>query len=200
MISLAVTGGIGSGKSTVCSTFRRMRVPVLSADDLSKRIANTDAGVRRKIVALIGPDAYGRSGRLDRAFVAGKVFSRPSLRTKLEAILHPAVLRSVNAWLRSHRSRKSSVVAVEAALVFESGLDRLVDLVVVVDAPVALRTRRIVARDTVTTAQVKKRMAAQMSDGARRRRADVVLSNTSTKKALALRARFLIQVLRKVSL
>jgi len=198
MIRIAVTGGIGSGKSTVCSTFRRMRIPVLSADDLSKSIANSDPGVRRRIKKALGRGAYTASGKLDRGYVAVKVFSKPSLRSRIEAILHPAVLRDVRSWFHAQRKTGTPIAVVEAALVFESGLDTLVDLVVVVDAPGNVRLRRIIRRDKAPAAHVKRRMAAQMSDTDRRALADVVLSNTSSKEALARRARFLIQVLRKL--
>ena len=198
MITIAVTGGIGSGKSTVCRSFRSMRVPVLSADDLSKQIANEVPAVRKKIVALLGPHAYAPDRSLDRSYVAQKVFSNARLRRSLEQILHPAVLRRVRAWFGEQQKKGKRIAAVEAALVFESGLDKLVDMVVVVDAAKAERVRRIQARDGLSKAEIRRRMDAQMPDRERLKKADVILRNSGQKKALIRRSQFLIQVLRKL--
>ncbi len=198
MVRLAVTGGIGSGKTAFCDALRRRRVPVLSADDLSKEIAYTVPAVRRQIRELLGAAAYAASGRLDRAFVARRVFGHPRLLRKLESVLHPEVLRGVRRWFRLQEKRKKRVAVVEAALVYESGLDALVDFVVVVDAPRAERLRRIQARDGLTQADIKRRMNAQMSDRERRTKADVLVHNAGTEAALARKARFILEVIRRL--
>jgi len=199
MITVAVTGGMGSGKSTICSAFRSLRVPVLSADELSKKIADTVPAVRKKIVSLLGTGAYSRSGKLDRAYVASRIFASPPVRRKLESILHPIVLKRVKAWFAGQKKNGKNIAVVEAALVYESGLDRLVDLVLVVDAPKEVRVRRLQKRDGFTKQDIRRRMRAQMDDAERRQRADVVIRNAGRQSSLRRRARFFIDVLRKIS-
>ncbi len=198
MLSVAVTGGIGSGKTLLCDVFRSLRIPVLSADDLSKEIADTVPAVRRRIRALLGPDSYTSRGSLDRRYVAERVFGRPRILRRLEGILHPAVLRKTKSWLAAHRKKGTRIAVVEAALVFESGLDSLVDIVVVVDAPKEERVRRVQARDGSSMAQIRRRMAAQIADKDRRERADIVVKNTGRVAEFRRKGKFLAQVFRSM--
>ncbi len=198
MLTVALTGGIGSGKSTVARILTRKGIPVLRADDVSKKISVTDQGARRAIRRLFGENAYTASGRLDRSYIAAAVFQDPSKRRALERILHPRVRKYIMRWFAAQRRRRVDVAVVEAALVFESRLDKAVDIVVVVDATMRDRVSRVIRRDGVTAESVKRRIAAQMSDARRRSKADIVIRNDGTVAALARKMRYAASLLRAI--
>jgi dephospho-CoA kinase len=172
---IGITGGIGSGKSTVCRLFETLGVPVYYADDRAKRLMQEDALLRSAIAERFGPEVYATDGSLRRAELATLVFGDPEALADLNALVHPAVFRDAAAW--SEAQRGHPYVLREAALLFESGSWRLVDEVVVVWAPEALRVHRVMARDGVTEAEVRARMDRQWPDEEKRRRADHVITN-----------------------
>ncbi|MDR2912603.1 MAG: dephospho-CoA kinase [Alistipes sp.] len=190
---VGVTGGIGSGKSTVCESFAELGVPVYDSDARARELMNNDVGVRREIVALLGAGAYLESefggeflGRLNSAFVAAKVFEDRALLASLNAIVHPAVAKDFEVWAAAFSDRP--YVVFESAILFESGFDRFADLIVTVSASVELRIERVLARgrgiggvsrdaEGISREEVMRRMANQMSDAEREARADFVVDN-----------------------
>ena len=166
MLRIGVTGGIGSGKSTVCRIFSALGAPVYDSDARAKALMNGDPVLARQIIGLLGPGAY-RDGRLDRAFVARRVFGDRALLEGLNAIVHPAVGRDFEAWARLREKEGVPYVLLESAILFESGFDACVDRTVTVSAPLELRVARTVARDGADEAQVRARIASQ-ADEARR--------------------------------
>ncbi len=191
-----VTGGIGSGKSAVCAILERQGIPVLSADLLARELCETDQTVRRKIVALLGPASYRADGSYDRPYVADRIFSDRGLQNKLESIIHPAVERELQKRLSELKTAGHRVAAIEAALVFESGMDEWLQCVLVVDAPEALRLERVMKRDGVDASAVRRRMRAQLSASEVRRRADIVVENDGTLAELEPRVEFALNILR----
>ncbi len=173
MIKIGITGGIGSGKSTVCRVFSLLDIPCYDSDREAKHLMNTDAVLRSRIGDLLGPEAYTSDG-LDRAYVSARVFEDPELLHRLNAIVHPAVERDFEQWAESQRS---PYVIEESAILFESGADRLMDRTVAVIAPEAIRIRRVCLRDHRDEAAVRARIANQMSDEERIRRADYILQS-----------------------
>ncbi len=184
MRTLGITGGIGSGKSTVCRLLEALGARVFYADEEAKRLMTEVPALRRAIVEAFGPESYLPDGRLNRAYLAERVFHDPEALRRLNALVHPRVLEAFEQAREQAAREQVPLLVLEAALLFESGADRLVDHVLVVDAPEAERIRRVVARDGVTPEQVHARMQHQLPSEELRRRADFVLENTGSLETL----------------
>jgi dephospho-CoA kinase len=160
MIVVGLTGGIGSGKSTIAKVFRALGVPVFESDAEAKHILN-----REDVVQHIS-DTFGEwlinSGRVDRAKLAGLVFGDKQELAKLNAIIHPAVRKQFLAWVDANSN--SPYVINEAAILFESGLAEMTRFTINVSAPVEERIKRVIARDALTREEVTSRINNQMSD------------------------------------
>lgn len=173
MMKVGVTGGIGSGKSTVCGLFALRGIAVYDSDREAKRLMSECADLRDAVVRRFGTDIY-REGTLDRARLAACVFSDAQALADLNALVHPAVMRDFEAWADA---QSSPYVVLESAILFEAGLQHSVDRTVAVLAPAELRIQRACRRDRCDEAHVRSRMAAQMSDDELCRRADFTLVN-----------------------
>ena len=187
---IGVTGGIGSGKSTVCAMFERLGVPVFSADLIAREISDTDHGVKRAIVKLIGPEAYRADGTLDRPYIASIVFSNEQLQRMLNAIVHPRVEKEIDKRIRSLSRPRAAYVIVEAALLFEAGWERKLDAVLVVDAVEETRVRRVAERDKLEERDIRRRMTAQWSQKRKIEQADYAIVNEGPLRELDARVRF----------
>jgi dephospho-CoA kinase len=175
---IGVTGGIGSGKTKVCREFGRLGRFVLSADDIARDLTATQE-VLSEIRTEFGDLALTSRGDLDRKAVASLVFHSRKARQRLNAIIHPKVFERVDEILSAQPPMKLSPYAlVEAALIFESGMNERLDYVVVVDAPEEERIRRTMERDGCSRDEVLARIAAQMSVDQKRNRADFIIENT----------------------
>lgn len=172
MIRVGLTGGIGSGKTTVARVLEQSDVPVYYTDERGRWLSDNDPGVILKIKSLFGEEAY-TGGELNRPFIAGKVFSDNLLLERLNGIVHPAVREDYRAWAAEHSEAPYTVL--ESAILFESGFDAEVEKVIVVTAPEALRIERVMRRDGSDEASVRARIAAQMEEEERIARADFVL-------------------------
>ena len=176
MVRLGLTGGIGSGKSTVAKIFEEFNIPVYYADDRAKWLMNQPE-LRKKITKLFGEEAY-KNDQLDRGFIAGIVFTNRDALNSLNAIVHPVVGKDYEQWC-AHQ--KSDIVLKEAAILIESGAIETVDEVVVVTAPAKVRMERVMKRDGVTEQQVVDRLNNQMTDSQRLKYATYVIDNGGTK-------------------
>lgn len=185
MTTVGVTGGIGSGKSAfVARLGERAGTRVVLADDLAKRLMAEDPEVRAALVARFGPATFGPDGALDRAYVASRVFGDDAELAALNAIVHPAVRRALAEETARAQADGVAVLVYEAALLVETGGAEVVDRVVVVDAPVAVRLARAAARDGVPPAAVRARMRHQADPAALRASADLVVDNSGDLAAL----------------
>ena len=173
MMKVGITGGIGSGKSTVCRLFARLGVAVYDSDAGAKRLMTEDAELRRRITDRFGAEAYA-DGTLNRTYLAGRVFSEAQALADLNAIVHPAVRADFAAWAEQ---QEGDYVILESALLFDAGFDACVDRTVAVLAPEALRIERTCRRDGCGADQVVRRIAAQLDDAALSARADYVVVN-----------------------
>lgn len=176
MMKLGITGGIGSGKSYVARLLEDRGVPVYYTDDEAKRLMNTDKGIRKALNRLIGKDAYLPGGELNKAAVAAYLFADSSRRERVNAIVHPVVREDFKRWAAE---KSVPLVAMECAILFESGFDCLVDAVLAVCASEAVRLERAMRRDGATEAQIRGRMAAQWTDEERCARAHYIIRNES---------------------
>ena len=196
---VGVTGGIGSGKSLVCGVFERLDRTVVSADALAREITDTDPAVKAEVRGLLGNDVYRTDGTLDRKLAASRVFADPLLVRRLNRIVHPRVFEALDRRLAAlPADRRRPYVVVEAALIYESGLDRTLDRVIVVDAPEEERIRRVAARDGVTEHEVRLRMAAQLPPAKKTSKADFVIVNDRNTISLDAKVRFIDGLLRSL--
>lgn len=182
MIKLGVTGGIGSGKSVVCSVISAMGYPIYNADLEARRIVDNDQEVILLIKDLFGDDIYTRSNQLNRKKVAEAVFSDQSLLEKLNSIIHPAVAEHFKLWLIEHSCR--DLVVKEAAILFESGAYKGVDKIISVVAPTEIRVKRVMERDGLSQESVLHRMNNQFSQDELIKRSDYIVENDGVKLIL----------------
>jgi dephospho-CoA kinase len=173
MMKVGITGGIGSGKSTVCRLFAQKGIAVYDSDAAAKRLMQEDGALRRQLAGRFGEGTF-RNGVLDRAYLAGIVFADPQALADLNALVHPVVMRDFDAWAAR---QEGSYVILESAILFEAGLEGYVDKTVAVLAPRELRIERTCRRDGCGADQVVRRIAAQLDDDALSARADYVVVN-----------------------
>ncbi|MDR0954368.1 MAG: dephospho-CoA kinase [Rikenellaceae bacterium] len=195
MIRVGLTGGIGSGKTTVARVLELLGIPVYYADERGRRLSDDDPEVVPKIKTLFGEEAYV-AGQLNRPLIASRVFSDATLLERLNAIIHPAVRRDYRRWAESHNDAPYTLL--ESAILFESGFDSDVDQTVAVTAPEALRIERVMRRDSSSPEAVRARIAAQTSEAERTRRADYLL-RTDDRQLLIPQILTLDQQLRQLS-
>lgn len=178
MIKVGITGGIGSGKSTVCRMFSVLRIPVFEADSVAKQLQNTDPEVRSSLIDLFGSAVYLPDQTLDRKYLSSIVFNDPSLLLQLNAIIHPAVRKAFDAW---SASQQSPYVLLEAAILYESGFYKMMDKVIVVSTDQDQRIQRVMKRDGSTEEQVLQRIGNQWTDEQRNKLADFVIHNNDNE-------------------
>lgn len=174
---VAIVGGIGSGKSVVSRLFRLMGVPVYDCDSQAKRLMNSDAALRLALIEAIDGQVYVDDGTVNRSYLASYMFGYPERIELVNGVVHPAVRADFDNWVKC---KQSSVVAVESAILFESGMDADVDAVIFVYAPMALRVRRAMERDRSDEDSINRRMKSQMDDVELRNRVSYVIVNDGT--------------------
>lgn len=160
MYKVGITGGIGSGKSTVCRLFEQNGIAVYDSDARAKALMAEDATLREQLVEAFGAECYNEQG-LDRAYLAGRVFGDEAELQRLNGIVHPAVKEDFRRWADVQRG---AYVVLESAILFESGFDTEVNTTLAVMAPMEERLRRTVERDGVDREAVRRRMEHQLSD------------------------------------
>ncbi|MBQ6881103.1 MAG: dephospho-CoA kinase [Alistipes sp.] len=170
---VGITGGIGSGKSTLCRLFQARGVAVYDTDAAAKRLMVEQPALREAIQAHFGAASYC-GGELNRPYLAQRVFADPEQRALLNSLVHPAVLADFEQWAEE---QAGEYVILESAILFEAGLDKHVDRTVAVLAPERLRIERTMQRDGASEEQVRSRMAAQADDDTLRARADISVVN-----------------------
>lgn len=186
---IAITGGIGSGKSTVAALYRAQGVPVLDADAISRALTAPDGEALPAILEAFGPAMFQADGTLDRAALARLVFGAdPSPLARLNAILHPLIRLRMLAMLDAYRKADAPAVLLDVPLLFETGMDQLADAVVCVTAPLASRLRRLRRRDGLSREAALSRIRRQNTAEDTERLSDYVLSTHTTRWLLRRRA------------
>lgn len=175
MLKVGITGGIGSGKTTVCRIFEALDIPVYYADDRAKALMVEDEELIKKIKNIFGAKAYHEDGSLNRKHIAGIAFSDKKKLALLNAAVHPAVFNDGINW---HNSQEACPYTLkEAALLFEAGSYKELDKVITVTAPQDIRMERLLLRDQTSREAIKARMDKQMPDAEKVERADFVIYN-----------------------
>lgn len=178
MMIVGLTGGIGSGKSTVAAMFKELDVPVYNSDDRAKYLMNTSIDIKEKLIALLGDEAY-ENGQLNRPYIAKEVFNDSELLTNLNGIVHPVVRQDFLAWTEE---QDACYVIQETALLFENNSQDLYDQIIVVTAPVELRISRVLDRDNSTREQVMSRINNQLDDEIKIKSSNFVIENIDLER------------------
>jgi dephospho-CoA kinase len=177
MIVVGLTGGIGSGKSTIAAMFHELGVPVYNSDERAKHLMNTSKKIRKQLIELFGKKAY-LEGNLNRTYIAKMVFNDTDLLEQLNQIVHPVVRKDFVNW---KKKQNAPYVIQETALLFENNAQELYDSVILITAPKELRIERVLSRDESTKEQIIARMNNQLDDQTKLELADFVIENIDLK-------------------
>ena len=177
MLKIGLTGGIGSGKSTVAAIFEVLGTPVYYADAAAKKLMHEDVGLIAGIKELFGENSYV-NGMLNRTYISGEVFSQPDKLNKLNALVHPVTIADAEKWMSK---QFAPYLIKEAAILFESGSHIQMDYVIGVYSPLELRIERVMQRDKISKEQVISRINQQMDEEEKMRRCDFLVYNDEKK-------------------
>lgn len=180
MKKIAITGGIGSGKSTVCKVFEQLGFPVFYSDVEAKNILTENELVKSQIIDLLGEEAY-QNNELNRTYISGKIFNDISLKEKMNSIVHPSVRLAFENWATT---QKSKIVFNEAAILFETGAYKNFNSTILVTSPESLKIKRIIARDNCTEQEARLRIKNQWADEEKIKLADFVINNDESEPLL----------------
>lgn len=173
-IKVGITGGIGSGKSTVCRVFKLIGIPVFEADKVAKNLMNSDEKIRFELIQLFGNNIFDPNNKLNKKMLADLIFNDENLLEKVNNIVHPAVRNEFTLW---HQKQNSKYTVHEAAILFESGFYKMMDFTILVSAPEITRIERVVKRDNIKPELVESRMSKQWNDEDKRKLASIELVN-----------------------
>lgn len=196
---IGLTGGIGGGKSVVAAMFKKLGAAVLSADEIGRRLTETNPRIKEQIRREFGGDVFNENGSVDRKHLAEIVFSDRKKKEKLNAIVHPFVLREIEKeFTRLESNKDIPFIVHEAALIYEARVNKDLDYVVVVDANEETRIRRVMERDGISKADVLRRINSQLPAERKRQLADFVIENDGDLQSLQKRVRFLYDLLLRI--
>jgi dephospho-CoA kinase len=181
MFTIGLTGGIGSGKSTVAQWFRKRGVAVLDADKTVHSLLQSDTSIISRLVHEFGPEIVGENGEINRSKLGIRIFSDEDARKRLERIVHPRVIECMKDEQVTLRNKGAIVCVWDVPLLIEAGFESFVDEVWVVWVPRDLQILRVLARDKLSLTEVKARIAAQWSLDDKRQQADVVIDNSGSE-------------------
>lgn len=185
MLLFGITGGIGCGKSSVCNFLREKSVSIIEADPLAKELTNRLPDIRKALKAEFGDDIYSKEGQLNKEKLTEIVFYDSVAREKVNQIIHPHVINWIKEEAeRLHREESQKFVGVEAALIFESKMDEMLDAIVVVSAPLEKRIQWIQERNNLSREEILKRINSQIPLEEKVKRADYVIENDGTVEDL----------------
>lgn len=195
-IKVAVTGNIGCGKSTFAKFLSDEGFPVLYADEISKRILADDKQVRAEIIKVIGPSAFN-GDKPDKKYIADSIFSDTIKLKKINSILHPKVRTEIEK-LSQKYFQKTDIVFVEAALIFESKIEKMYDYVVLITSDINLRMQRTMLTKKLSKTEFLQREANQLDEDKKKKKSDFVFSNNNSTKDLQDKALLLIKLLKSI--
>jgi len=189
---IGITGGIGSGKTTLSKLLRAEGYSVYDSDLEARRLQNEHSTMRKKIIDMFGKEIYDEHG-LNRSALGKIVFGKPELMLKLNTIVHPLVMDDFENWINNRLPKK--MLFIESAILFESGFNKLVDKVIVITASENIRIERVIKRDGITAEHVKARMSHQISEEEKLKRADYVIYSDDDKPLLEKTKKIVVELL-----
>jgi len=179
MKKIGITGGIGSGKSTVCEIFKLLGVPVFHADEEAKKLQDNDPSIREHLINLFGKRIYSSDGKLDRKKLAGLIFNDSIALANVNSIIHPLVRLSFQKWTQQHQD--ALYILYEAAVLLESGYSSDFDRNILVLADEKVRIERVIRRDHISEELVMQRINNQMPDAQKIKMVDFIIENNNRK-------------------
>ena len=179
MLKIGITGGIGSGKTTVCKIFQQLGVPVYNADIEAKKLLDFNEAVKSEIIAIFGNNIIAKNGYIDRVKLGAIVFNNKEKLTQLNSIVHPAVAQHFTDWINNNKTK--DYIIKEAAILFESGSYKAVDKIITVIAPLELRIQRSMERDNTDRSTIEQRIKNQMSDEEKIKMSHFVIENNESQ-------------------
>ena len=182
MIKLAIIGGIGSGNSVVSKVFSTLGYPVYDSDSRAKWLMANDEKVRSQLIQVFGSETF-ENGILNRAYLSKKVFTDKPALNKLNGIVHPAVYQDFNSFVERHQSAK--IVVIESAILFESGGDKFVDKILLVNSPLDVRIHRVMRRSNLTRNEVEYRILNQKNANELSEKVDFIVENDENHSLLS---------------
>ena len=193
MLKIGITGGIGSGKSTIAKIFETLGISVYNADEAAKRLMNTDESLKAAIKKEFGNETF-MNGLLDQKLLASVVFNDPQKLEALNSLVHPATINDAAEWIKK---QISPYIIKEAALLIEAGAEKMMDYVIGVFAPKELCIQRVMNRDSINREEVVKRMKRQMPEVEKLKQCDFIIVNDEQEllipQVLALHQQFLLK-------
>ena len=177
-LTIGITGGIGSGKSTVCQIFKILGIPVFEADLVAKNLINSNIEIKNGLIQLFGGEIYGSDNRINRKKLANLIFNDDNLLQKVNRLVHPAVGNEFTNWMKT---QDSEYIIHEAAILFESGFYKMMDYTILVSAPEEMRIDRVIKRENITPEMVRGRLAKQWTDEEKRKLTTLELVNDNKK-------------------
>lgn len=196
-LKIAVTGGIGSGKSAVCEIFHSNGFPILYADNISKEILSTSKTVKEKIITEFGKESFV-DDKPNSKYLSKKVFSDENKVKKINSILHPPVIEKIGN-LMGEELKQNQMVFVEAALIYEAEMENLFDYIIVVFAPDEIRIKRTMESKSLKREEVIERMSKQFPQEKKKKLADFVIENDKTKEELNKKTNFILMLLKSMA-
>jgi dephospho-CoA kinase len=194
MIKIGLTGGIGSGKTTVAKLFEKLDIPVYYADDKAKYLMANDPKIKKKLIEIFGPETFKKE-QLNTKYLADIVFKHPSQLKKLEKIVHPAVRKDFISW---SKKQNAPYIIVENAILHKSGMDELVDYIIVVTGNKEKRIQRLISRDKIDKNEIENRIRNQENDDFLTNNADFIITNNKNIDFLDKKVKFIDQKLKKL--
>lgn len=200
MLKVGITGGIGTGKSEVCRIFEKLGSVIIYADDLAKELLDTDKSIKQKVRKTFGEDIYSSDEKLNRKKMARLIFLDESLKVNLEKIVHPVVIQKIiDKFEQLDKLKQHKLVFLEAALIYETGIDELLDYVIVVDAAEDVCIKRVMQRDNVGENEVVLRIKAQIPAADKVGLADFVIHNNNEMRQLETNVKFFYNLLTQMA-
>ena len=180
MLKVAITGGIGSGKSLVCQVFKTLGIPIFDADAVSNQLVEHDAALKTAIIELFGKEAY-KNNIYNRKYIASIVFSQAEMLQALNALIHPKAIEAAKQWFEK---QQSPYAIKEAAILFESNAEKDIDIIIGVTAPEQIRVKRVMQRTGYSKDEVIKRIQQQMPDEEKMAKCNYVIQNNDADAIL----------------
>lgn len=180
ILKIGLTGGIGSGKSYVSGFLRKHNIPVFDSDTEAKMLMESNSYIISSLKKLLGEEAY-KNGKINKQLMISFLFASPENAEKINAIVHPCVKEEFISWSENKHAEGHGIVAIESAILFESGFDSIVDKVATVHAPLETRIERIIRRDNTSREKVLERIKSQMDEDLKLKKSDFIIENDGQK-------------------
>lgn len=191
---IGITGGIGSGKTTVTDFYSQLGYFIIKADNVAKQIMVEDKDVVHKIIYEFGEKCYDYDGKLNTKYLAQSAFNHPKNLEKLNKIVHPPAILKVKQ-MANNALKEHNLVFVESALIFEAKMEDIFDYIILITADEDTRIKRVLERGNETAFEIKSRMMHQLSDRDKQKRSDFIIKNDSNIEELKKRAKFILNII-----